>query len=349
MEAGRFYVLKGGRVWHEKIGGGNVVGPEKWPLIDDSVQDAFVAGGRLFVIKNGELWHEKLGGGDVVGPEKRRYLDWAVTACWEQDGRAYFVHGGKVEHFELCFLTESPEAETLNQLTTGWTSGMRGKSKARGASEARLLKTLPEEPTQVELDDVQAMWTHERRLFTVCGGEVYHQPIGGGPRSEPEKWDIIDDTVQAAYVADERLYVLKGGKVFHTAVEQAANHGAVAGPEDWALVDLRVQSALVTTDAKLGIARYVTDVGRPLYVLTETETASLLADILLEQSRSVELAHQVAAKAASQHLTGTMLATYAMLDLMQDYGMNAPTAKAVSGKIREYKKTGVPDAVLRKK
>jgi hypothetical protein len=59
-------------------------------------------------------------------------------------------------------------------------------------------------------------------------------------------------------VADERLYVLKGGKVFHTAVEQAANHGAVAGPEDWALVDLRVQSALVTTDAKLGIARYVT-------------------------------------------------------------------------------------------
>jgi hypothetical protein len=76
------------------------------------------------------------------------------------------VHGGKVEHFELCFLTESPEAETLNQLTTGWTSGMRGKSKAKGASEARLLKTLPEEPTQVELDDVQAMWTHERRCVS---------------------------------------------------------------------------------------------------------------------------------------------------------------------------------------
>mmetsp|Transcript_15071 Transcript_15071/g.38761 ORF Transcript_15071/g.38761 Transcript_15071/m.38761 type:complete len:81 (-) Transcript_15071:164-406(-) len=79
------------------------------------------------------------------------------------------------------------------------------------------------------------------------------------------------------------------------------------------------------------------------------ETGQLLADIVLEQTRSVELAHQVAAKAASGHLTGTMLATCTMLDLMQDYGLNAPTAKTVSGKVREYKKTGVPDAILKKK
>mmetsp|Transcript_15070 Transcript_15070/g.38757 ORF Transcript_15070/g.38757 Transcript_15070/m.38757 type:complete len:608 (-) Transcript_15070:164-1987(-) len=355
MEAGRFYVLKGGRAYHEKIGGGNIAGPETWPLLDDSVQDAFVAGGRFFVVKNGQLWHEKLGGGDIVGPETRGYLDWAVTACWEQDGRAYFVRGGKVEHFALPFLTETPEAETLDQLTAGWHShtlankrkGDAGKSKA---GPAKLLKTLPHDPTCVKLGDIQAMWTLRDRLYMVSGGKVYHQPIGGGAQSGPESWDIIDDTVQAAYVADERLYVIKGGKVFHAAASQAATAGVeIVGPEAWPLVDGEVQAALVTTDAKLGIARYVTDVGKPLYVLNEMETGQLLADIVLEQTRSVELAHQVAAKAASGHLTGTMLATCTMLDLMQDYGLNAPTAKTVSGKVREYKKTGVPDAILKKK
>jgi len=255
---------QGGRAYHEKIGGGNIAGPETWPLLDDSVQDAFVAGGRFFVVKNGQLWHEKLGGGDIVGPETRGYLDWAVTACWEQDGRAYFVRGGKVEHFALPFLTETPEAETLDQLTAGWHShtlankrkGDAGKSKA---GPAKLLKTLPHDPTCVKLGDIQAMWTLRDRLYMVSGGKVYHQPIGGGAQSGPESWDIIDDTVQAAYVADERLYVIKGGKVFHAAASQAAAAGAeIVGPEAWPLVDGEVQAALVTTDAKLGIARYVT-------------------------------------------------------------------------------------------
>jgi hypothetical protein len=55
----------------------------------------------------------------------------------------------------------------------------------------------------------------------------------------------------------------------------------------------------------------------PIYALDEKATGRLLADIILESSRSVEVAQQMAAASQEKHLTGAVLATYTILDLCQ--------------------------------
>jgi hypothetical protein len=55
----------------------------------------------------------------------------------------------------------------------------------------------------------------------------------------------------------------------------------------------------------------------PIYTLDEKATGRLLADVILESSRSVELAQQMAAASQQKHLTGAVLATYTILDLCQ--------------------------------
>jgi len=180
----------------------------------------------------------------------------------------------------------------------------------------------------------------------VSAGKVHAQQIGGGERRGPEEWPMIDETVQDAYVHGGRLYVFKGGRVYHAAAGHSVT-GTVAGPEAWPLVDASLQAALVTTDSRLGVAQYITSVGKPIYALDEAEASRLLADMVLEQSRSVDLAQQIAALSNSSHITGAMLATYTIIDLCQDFGMNAPTAKAVASKIRSFKRSGVPMSILK--
>mmetsp|Transcript_6519 Transcript_6519/g.18193 ORF Transcript_6519/g.18193 Transcript_6519/m.18193 type:complete len:610 (-) Transcript_6519:470-2299(-) len=323
----RLYVFKGGNVYHEAIGGGEIVGPDKWGIIDDKVQDVFTHNGRLYVIKNGELWHEKLGGGDLIGPEKRDYIDWAIQACWAMNGRVYFVKAGAIEHM---LLPKGPDT--------------------KGAVMGPQHKSLALKPTDlVAKQNIQATWTIDNWLYTVAGGKVYGQEIGGGKKKGPETWAIADETVQAACVAAGRLYMIKGGgKVYHCTAGHSQTDNAVGPVTDWPLVDENVKFALMTTDRKLGVAQFVTAVGLPVYALNEQQTGSLLASIVLEETRAIEMAQQVAATSQANHLTGAMIAKYKILDFAEGLGVTPSLAKELAARIRHYCKNGVPESILSK-
>mmetsp|Transcript_26276 Transcript_26276/g.66035 ORF Transcript_26276/g.66035 Transcript_26276/m.66035 type:complete len:319 (-) Transcript_26276:1620-2576(-) len=48
---GRTFLIKDGLVWHDMFEGGDLKGPEQWPLVDNSVQGAYMEAGRFYVLK----------------------------------------------------------------------------------------------------------------------------------------------------------------------------------------------------------------------------------------------------------------------------------------------------------
>mmetsp|Transcript_7564 Transcript_7564/g.19579 ORF Transcript_7564/g.19579 Transcript_7564/m.19579 type:complete len:200 (-) Transcript_7564:228-827(-) len=82
----RLYMVSGGKVYHQPIGGGAQSGPESWDIIDDTVQAAYVADERLYVIKGGKVFHAAASqaataGVEIVGPEAWPLVDGEVQAA----------------------------------------------------------------------------------------------------------------------------------------------------------------------------------------------------------------------------------------------------------------------------
>lgn len=103
-----FVVLKGGKVWHEPLGGGPVSGPLEIPLLDVNTAAAFEYDGEVFAISSdGKLSKPLLARGtndperpfaDLPGMSSRIYamMDWSTQAVFIYNNRIYLIKDGKV-------------------------------------------------------------------------------------------------------------------------------------------------------------------------------------------------------------------------------------------------------------
>ena len=168
-----FAAIKGGKLWHEPLGGGPASGPETLPGLSSDTVGAFEYEGEVFLVgKDGSL-NKPLLARDCLGnsPVLFAMMDWTAQAVFVHNARIFLVKEGKVA---ACFPLRGPAV--------------------LGAADCFFDLGL------------MACWLG---AVSPCHHQVWHDALAGGDLKGPENWDIIDDSVQGAYMYEGRFYVFK--------------------------------------------------------------------------------------------------------------------------------------------
>ena len=93
-----FAAIKGGKVWHEPLGGGPASGPETLPGLSGDTVGAFEYEGEVFLVgKDGSL-NKPLLARDCLenSPVLFAMMDWTAQAVFVHNSRIFLVKEGKV-------------------------------------------------------------------------------------------------------------------------------------------------------------------------------------------------------------------------------------------------------------